>query len=78
MISEQQREDLQQRIVTGVIDSDPVQMHGAIVAALELYPIPQARRYVFTPALRQLDGRPEHARLVRAVIAAQLAAYALP
>src|ERR671936_639839 len=67
MISEQQREDLQQRIVTGVIDSDPVQMHGAVVAALELYPIPQARRYVFTPALRQLDGRPEHGRLLRAV-----------
>src|SRR5690348_8988067 len=48
----QQRErDLAIEIVAGVTQSDAVRMHGAIVAALELYPPPRAVANVFAPAL---------------------------
>jgi hypothetical protein len=38
------------RIVRGATEGDPVRMHGAIAAALQLHP-GVARRAVFTPAL---------------------------
>jgi hypothetical protein len=48
----QRRErDLTIEIVAGVTQDDLVRMHGAIVAALELYPPPRAVANVFAPAL---------------------------
>ena len=47
--------DLAIEIVAGVTQDDLVRMHGAIVAALELYPPPRAVANVFAPAL-QLVG----------------------
>ena len=40
------------RIVRGATESDPVQMHGAIAAALQLHRGVVASRDVFNPALR--------------------------
>ena len=43
-------------IVAGAVDSELVQLHGSIVAALELFPVPDAVELVFDPALRMLTG----------------------
>ena len=40
-----------ERIVLGAVSSDPVRLHGAIVAALEIHGSRQARSEVFVPAL---------------------------
>jgi hypothetical protein len=57
------RPALVERIVRGTTESDRVRLHGAIVAALELYGRDDALREVFTPALRQI--RREHGRAAR-------------
>jgi hypothetical protein len=57
------RPALVDRIVRGTSESDPVRLHGAIVAALELYGRDDALREVFVPALRQI--RVEHGRAAR-------------
>lgn len=57
------RPALVDRIVRGTIESDPVRLHGAIVAALELYGRDDALRRVFVPALRQIQA--EHGRAAR-------------
>jgi hypothetical protein len=38
------------------LEHDPVRAHGAVVAALQLYPIDHAIADVFLPALRILDS----------------------
>jgi hypothetical protein len=40
-----------ERIILSAVSSDPVRLHGAIVAALEIYGTHQARTDVFAPAL---------------------------
>ena len=64
------RSGLVDRIVRGATEPDPVRLHGAIVAALELYPRDEALRRVFVPALRRV--RREHGRAARAVAAAAI------
>ena len=54
------RPALVDRIVRGATEPDPVRLHGAIVAALELYSREEALRGVFVPALRR--ARREHGR----------------
>ena len=57
------RPALVDRIVRGTTESDRVRLHGAIVAALELYGREDALREVFVPALRRI--RREHGRAAR-------------
>ena len=57
------RPALVDRIVRGTMEPDPVRLHGAIVAALELYGRDDALREVFVPALRRI--RAEHGRAAR-------------
>jgi hypothetical protein len=45
------------RIVRGAVDDDPVRMHGAIFAALEIHGPASAHDDVFTHALGALDER---------------------
>jgi hypothetical protein len=45
------------RITQGVLEHDAVRAHGAVVAALQLYPIDHAIADVFLPALRSLEKR---------------------
>ena len=64
------RPALVDRIVRGTTESDPVRLHGAIVAALELYGRDDAVRQVFVPALRRIQaahGRPARNRASGAV-----------
>jgi hypothetical protein len=44
-------------LVRGAAEADAVRLHGAIVAAFELFTPPVARDLVFAPALQALDGR---------------------
>jgi hypothetical protein len=43
-------------IVNGAVEDELVQLHGSIVAGLELFPVPDAVELVFDPALRMLTG----------------------
>lgn len=43
-------------LVSGALDDDLVQLHGAIVAALELYGVADAVECVLDPALARLSG----------------------
>ena len=47
---------LQDRVVWGAAEHDPVRLHGAITAALNLYPRGFAYAHVFAPALDRLDA----------------------
>jgi hypothetical protein len=44
-------------LVRGAADADSVRLHGAIVAAFELFTPAAARDLVFAPALQALDDR---------------------
>jgi hypothetical protein len=66
------RPALVDRIVRGAAEGDGVRLHGAIVAAFELYGRDDALRRVFVPALRR--ARREHGRGVRAVAAEAVSA----
>ncbi len=67
------RPALVDRIVRGAAQPDAVRLHGAIVAALELYGGDDALRGVFVPALRR--ARAEHGHAARTVAAAAIAAH---
>jgi hypothetical protein len=64
------RPALVDRIVRGATEPDPVRLHGAIVAALELYGRDDALRSVFVPALAM--ARREHGRPGRDIAAAAI------
>ncbi len=61
---------LVQRIVRGAAEDDPVRLHGAILAALELHPRGDAVTGIFAPALREAGrthGHPCRARVAAAI-----------
>jgi hypothetical protein len=43
-------------VVAGAVDDELVQLHGSIVATLELFPVPDAVELVFDPSLGMLTG----------------------
>jgi len=66
------------QILVGTHTGDHVQLHGAIVATLELYTIPDATNLIFCPALARLAHTPPSADRARAAVRAHLAAYTTP
>ncbi len=61
---------LAQRIVRGAAEHDPVRLHGAILAALELHPPAEAVSGIFAPALREagrLHGHDCRLRIAAAI-----------
>jgi hypothetical protein len=71
-----ERSDLALRIVHGALEDDLVQMHGAIVATLELYPIHEAECLVFADAVGRLARRPVLRTLAQTAIRNHVAVYA--
>ena len=67
--------DLAQRIAEGAVEDDLVQMHGAIVATLELYSIDDARCLVFADAVGRLARRPALCAVARTAICEHVATY---
>jgi hypothetical protein len=63
------------QILVGTQTGDRVQLHGAIVATLELYSIPDATHLVLCPALVRLTDTPPGAEDTRAAVCAHVAAY---
>jgi hypothetical protein len=61
---------LAQRIVRGAAENDPVRLHGAILAALELHPPAEAVSGIFAPAMREA-GR-AHGQSCRELVAAAI------
>jgi hypothetical protein len=61
---------LAERIVRGAAENDPVRLHGAILAALELHTPAQAVAGIFAPAMREA-GR-THGKSCRQRIAAAI------
>jgi hypothetical protein len=66
------RPALVDRIVRGAAEGERVRLHGAIVAALELYGRDDALRRVFVPALRR--ARTAQGRGLRATVAEAVSA----
>ncbi|HEY3766041.1 MAG TPA: hypothetical protein VGL44_12865 [Gaiellales bacterium] len=61
---------LVQRIVRGAAEDDPVRLHGAILAALDLHPPGVAVAGIFAPALREAGrnhGHPCRSRIAAAI-----------
>jgi hypothetical protein len=65
---------LVRHIVRGAAEDDPVRLHGAIVASLEIHGEESSQTRIFGPALDAAGGRgPECRRAVTRAIAAHLA-----
>jgi hypothetical protein len=60
---------LAQRIVLGAAENDPVRLHGAILAALELHPPAEAVHGIFAPAMHEA-GRTHGASCTERIAAA--------
>ena len=66
-------QDLRARVIAGALQDDPVRLHSALAAALDLYPPSVALSEVFTPAVEVLDRLgSEPAGRARAAIGAHL------
>jgi hypothetical protein len=63
------------QIILGTETADVFQMHAAIVAALELYSIPDAIQRIFRPAIDHLTDTPSRAQRARSAVAAHIATY---
>jgi hypothetical protein len=74
MIAPPNSDDLVDRIVFGCLNHDPVMMHGAIVAVLEVHRLGEAGR-LFGIAVERLDRQPRLAAELRAVTACYLWTY---
>ena len=66
-------ETLRGRIVLGACSGDLVRLHGAIVAALEIYPVSEAVGLVLEPAVADLRG--EAREMARVAVDGQLMEY---
>jgi hypothetical protein len=69
---------LAQRIVRGAAENDPVRLHGAILAALELHPPADAVAGIFAPAMREAGRTHGHScrERIAAAIRDHLGGYA--
>lgn len=68
--------DLRARVIAGALQDDPVRLHGALAAALDLYSPSVALEEVFVPAVSALDRvGVEAADRAGAAIAAHLRAW---
>lgn len=69
---------LAQRIVRGAAENDPVRLHGAILAALELHPPADAVAGIFAPAMREAGRTHGHScrERIAAAIRDHLGSYA--
>jgi hypothetical protein len=61
--------ELSARIVLGAVAADPVRLHGAITAALEIHGTYTARHTIFAAAL---DEAADHSPAARDVVAAAI------
>ncbi len=59
--------ELSARIVLGAVDADPVRLHGAITAALEIHGTYTARHVIFAAALEDAADHSPEARVAVAV-----------
>jgi hypothetical protein len=67
--------DLRDRIVRGARERDLVQLHGAIVGTLELFPVEEAEGAVFAAAIGRLGSDEVAHELALAAMLGHLALY---
>jgi len=67
--------DLAHAIVRGAVDTDPVRLHGAIVAVLETHADSTTRQAVFHLALAELADQPRRHSSAATAIGHHLAIY---